>query len=63
MRLREDDQANGVGESGIIAPAAAITNAVEDAPAEYGVEIDRVPLTSARLFELLRSTARWPQRP
>jgi CO/xanthine dehydrogenase Mo-binding subunit len=44
----------GVGESGVIAPAAAIANAVEDALAGYGVEIDRVPVTSARLFESLR---------
>ncbi len=50
----------GVGESGIIAPAAAIANAVEDALADYGVEIDRVPVTSARIFELLRSTGRRP---
>jgi aerobic carbon-monoxide dehydrogenase large subunit len=43
----------GVGESGIIAPAAAIANAVEDALGAYAVEIDRVPVTSARIFELL----------
>ena len=49
----------GVGESGIIAPAAAIANGVEDALAEYGVEVDRVPLTPARLFELLAATGRW----
>jgi len=48
----------GVGESGIIAPAAAIANAVEDALADRGVEVDRVPVTSARLFELLRSARR-----
>jgi CO/xanthine dehydrogenase Mo-binding subunit len=44
----------GVGESGIISPAAAIANAVEDALADYGVEVHQVPLTGARLFELLR---------
>ena len=44
----------GVGESGVIAPAAAIANAVEDALADHGVRIDAVPVTSARLFELLR---------
>jgi carbon-monoxide dehydrogenase large subunit len=48
----------GVGESGIIAPAAAIANAVEDALADHGIEVDRVPLTSARLFALLRSVRR-----
>jgi aerobic carbon-monoxide dehydrogenase large subunit len=52
----------GVGESGIIAPAAAIANAVEDALADYGVEVNRVPVTSARLFAMLRSTGRWPLR-
>jgi carbon-monoxide dehydrogenase large subunit len=46
----------GVGESGIIAPPAAIANAVEDALADYGVEVARVPLTGARLFELLRAS-------
>jgi carbon-monoxide dehydrogenase large subunit len=45
----------GVGESGVIAPAAAIANAVEDALADRGVRIDRVPVTSARLFEALRA--------
>jgi carbon-monoxide dehydrogenase large subunit len=51
----------GVGESGIIAPGAAIANAVEDALAEYGVEIDRIPLTGSRLFNLLRTGGRWPR--
>jgi carbon-monoxide dehydrogenase large subunit len=45
----------GVGESGVIAPAAAIANAVEDALADRGVVIDRVPVTSARVFEALRA--------
>ncbi|MBI4589170.1 MAG: xanthine dehydrogenase family protein [Candidatus Rokubacteria bacterium] len=53
----------GVGESGIIAPAAAIANAVEDALADYGVLVDRVPLTGARLFECLRASGRWPLTP
>jgi aerobic carbon-monoxide dehydrogenase large subunit len=43
----------GVGESGVIAPAAAIANAVEDALADRGVLVDRVPLTPWRVFELL----------
>jgi aerobic carbon-monoxide dehydrogenase large subunit len=43
----------GVGESGVIAPAAAIANAVEDALADRGVLVDRVPLTPSRVFELL----------
>ena len=52
----------GVGESGIIAPAAAIANAVEDALADYGVNVDRVPVTSARVFEMLQASERWRRR-
>ncbi len=52
----------GVGESGVISPAAAVANAVEDALGDYGVEIDRPPVTAARVFELLRATGRWPAR-
>jgi carbon-monoxide dehydrogenase large subunit len=44
----------GVGESGIIAGAAAIGNAVEDALADRGVVVTRVPLTPSRVFDLLR---------
>jgi carbon-monoxide dehydrogenase large subunit len=44
----------GVGESGIIAGAAAIGNAVEDALADRGAVVTRVPLTPARVFALLR---------
>jgi carbon-monoxide dehydrogenase large subunit len=47
----------GVGESGIIAPPAAIANAVEDALADRGAEIARVPITPARLWESLRKDA------
>ena len=50
----------GVGESGVISPAAAVANAVEDALADYGVQVDRPPLTSSAVFELLRATGRWP---
>jgi CO/xanthine dehydrogenase Mo-binding subunit len=48
----------GVGESGVISPAAAVANAVEDALADRGVTIDRVPVTSAMLFEALRAARR-----
>jgi carbon-monoxide dehydrogenase large subunit len=48
----------GVGESGIIAGAAAIAGAVEDALAERGVVVTRVPLTPFRVFELLRTSGR-----
>ena len=50
----------GVGESGVIAPAAAIANAVEDALADYGVLVNTVPLTGSRIFEMLRAGGRWP---
>jgi carbon-monoxide dehydrogenase large subunit len=40
----------GVGESGCIAPAAAIANAIEDALADAGVTVREVPVTPARLF-------------
>ena len=43
----------GVGESGIIAGAAAIGNAVEDALVDRGAVVTRVPLTPARVFELM----------
>jgi carbon-monoxide dehydrogenase large subunit len=43
----------GVGESGAIAGAAAIANAVEDAVAHLGVTIREVPVTPARLHALL----------
>ncbi len=44
----------GVGESGAIAGAAAIANAVEDAVTDLGVTIREVPVTAARLYALLR---------
>jgi carbon-monoxide dehydrogenase large subunit len=43
----------GVGESGIIAPPAALANAVEDALAERGVEITTLPLTPAHVWAAL----------
>ena len=44
----------GVGESGVIAPGAAIAGAVEDALADRGVTIDRIPVTAPRVFAALR---------
>ena len=52
--------AKGVGEGGSIPGPAAVANAVEDALADYGVQVDRPPLTSSAVFELLRATGRWP---
>jgi carbon-monoxide dehydrogenase large subunit len=51
----------GVGESGVIAPAAAIGNAVEDALAPYGAEVTTVPLTGGRIFDMLARTGKWPR--
>jgi carbon-monoxide dehydrogenase large subunit len=45
----------GVGESAIIAPAAAIANAVEDALAGRGADVLEVPITPARLWHSLRT--------
>jgi hypothetical protein len=39
------------------------TGAVEDALADYGVEITRLPVTPSRVFEALRATGRWPRSP
>ena len=43
----------GVGESGCIAGASAIANAVEDALADRGVIVRDLPVTSARVYALL----------
>ncbi|MDP3766857.1 MAG: molybdopterin-dependent oxidoreductase, partial [Dehalococcoidia bacterium] len=43
----------GVGESGAIAPGGVVANAVEDALAEFGVTIRELPVTAARIFEML----------
>ncbi|HYR33040.1 MAG TPA: xanthine dehydrogenase family protein molybdopterin-binding subunit [Burkholderiales bacterium] len=50
----------GVGESGAIAPGAALANAVEDALAGFGITIRELPVTPARLFALLRFKAARP---
>jgi carbon-monoxide dehydrogenase large subunit len=50
----------GVGESGVVSPAAVVANAVEDALWDRGVRVTRVPLTPSRIFELLRAGAAAP---
>jgi carbon-monoxide dehydrogenase large subunit len=50
----------GVGESGIISPVPAIANAVEDALADRGAEVSRVPLTAASVWEALRRASTHP---
>ncbi|MGH7315773.1 MAG: molybdopterin cofactor-binding domain-containing protein, partial [Candidatus Rokuibacteriota bacterium] len=47
----------GVGESAIIAPPAAIANAVEAALASRGADVLQVPITPARVWMALRGAA------
>ena len=47
---------HGVGETGTIPPAAAVANAVCDALAPFGVELDRLPMT--RGIDLARARRR-----
>ncbi len=54
---RNDLGIKGVGESGAIAPAAAIANAVEDAVADRGAQLACVPLTPQRIWAALRRPA------
>jgi len=44
----------GVGEGGTIGSPAAIANAVADALSSFGIEIDELPITQERIFQLLR---------
>ncbi|HEV8673176.1 MAG TPA: xanthine dehydrogenase family protein molybdopterin-binding subunit [Methylomirabilota bacterium] len=48
----------GVGESGIIAPGAAVANAVEDALADRGVRVEALPISGVRLFGWLAEARR-----
>jgi aerobic carbon-monoxide dehydrogenase large subunit len=43
----------GVGESGVVAAPAAVANAVADALTPFGVEIDELPITPARVLDLV----------
>jgi carbon-monoxide dehydrogenase large subunit len=45
----------GMGEGGTIGAPAAIANAISDALAPLGIEIDELPVTSERLFQLIRA--------
>jgi carbon-monoxide dehydrogenase large subunit len=44
----------GMGEGGAVAPPAAIANAVRDALALLGAEVNETPLTPARVMAALR---------
>ena len=41
----------GLGEGGAIGPPAAIANAINQALAPLGVEVDELPITRERLLE------------
>jgi len=43
----------GLGEGGAIGPPAAIVNAINDAFKEIDLAVDRLPVSPARLFELI----------
>ena len=45
----------GVGEGGTIAAAAAITNAICDALAPFGVELDRLPVTAETVWRAIEA--------
>jgi carbon-monoxide dehydrogenase large subunit len=44
----------GVGEGGAVAPPVAIANAVSDALAEFGVEVNATPVRGEKLVEAMR---------
>ncbi|MGP0089333.1 MAG: xanthine dehydrogenase family protein molybdopterin-binding subunit [Xanthobacteraceae bacterium] len=44
----------GVGESGTVPAAAAIASGIEDALIQYGITIDEIPVTPAKLYEAMR---------
>ena len=48
----------GVGEGGVIGAVPAIANAVADALAGLGVNINRVPLRPSYILEQLHAAAR-----
>jgi carbon-monoxide dehydrogenase large subunit len=55
----------GMGEGGAIAPPAAIANAVRDALASLGAEVNETPLTPRRVLAAIRQAqaSRAPQAP
>jgi len=53
-------RAKGVGEGGAIGAPAAVLNAVNDALAPFGVEIDEMPATPQRIRAALRAAEKRP---
>jgi carbon-monoxide dehydrogenase large subunit len=48
----------GMGEGGAIAPAASIANAVRDALASIGAEVNQTPITPRRVIEAINAARR-----
>jgi carbon-monoxide dehydrogenase large subunit len=48
----------GMGEGGTIGAPAAIANAIADALAPLGIEINELPVTPERLFQALRAAGK-----
>jgi carbon-monoxide dehydrogenase large subunit len=46
----------GVGESGTVPAAAAIVSGIEDALNNYNVRIDEIPISPARLYQLIQAS-------
>ena len=53
----------GMGEGGAIAPPAAIANAVRDALAPLGAEVNETPLTPRRVLAAIRRAQASSQAP
>jgi carbon-monoxide dehydrogenase large subunit len=50
--------AKGIGEGGAIGAPAAVLNAINDALAPFGVEIDEMPATPQRIRAALREAGK-----
>jgi len=53
-------RAKGVGEGGTIGAPAAVINAINDAIAPFGVEINEMPATPQRIRAALRAAEKRP---
>ena len=52
--------AKGAGEGGIVAVAAAVSNAVSAALSSFGVQIRELPLSPPRLWQLIQDSQAKP---
>ena len=53
-------RAKGVGEGGTIGAPAAVLNAINDAIAPFGVEVNEMPATPQRIRAALRAVEKRP---